>query len=495
MVDVIQIPNLPAATSLSGAELIEVVQGGVSSRATIAQINENSGAFFNVLAYGPKGDGVSDDTASIQSAIDAASLVFGTVFFPSTQDYYLSQDGNISVPTGVSLLGFSSGSLIKIGTTTLNPLFDCGDSSDVSFSGLFLRGNKATQTSSSSGSSAIKWTSGAARVLVKNCDIRDFTRHLIEMDGVSDAVVSQNYLSGTYHGAGVLCSRTTASTNVTVINNTVKNTQLGNIQAFVGMTSWKVIGNYCCATGVGSGSTADGEIADNITSYNAACVDLLILGNTCEASGNNGIHVGGDRVSLDGNTVIDPLYIGIAVWKTPNSLPTMAANVRVTNNYVKGTVRNDSNKQGISVRQCLGGVVSGNTIDTNYSGIDLYAFTGTGNGLLNFSITGNYTINTSISIRCRKRVTGAVISSNNMRNSTVGVLLGNDTSDGFSNPSQFNLVASNMFRDVTGDYVQEQTSGDYNTIRTNMVTGATSAGTITLVGANSTDSGDVIFLV
>lgn len=38
MVDTIQIPNLPAATSLDGTEQFEIVQGGVSRRATIAEI-------------------------------------------------------------------------------------------------------------------------------------------------------------------------------------------------------------------------------------------------------------------------------------------------------------------------------------------------------------------------------------------------------------------------------------------------------------------------
>ena len=39
-------------------------------------------AVFNVRAYGAVGDGVTDDTAAIQAAIDAAVAAAGDVFFP-----------------------------------------------------------------------------------------------------------------------------------------------------------------------------------------------------------------------------------------------------------------------------------------------------------------------------------------------------------------------------------------------------------------------------
>ena len=48
MVDTIQIPNLPAATALDGAEMFEVVQGGVSSRATVNQVSDLLGAVTSV---------------------------------------------------------------------------------------------------------------------------------------------------------------------------------------------------------------------------------------------------------------------------------------------------------------------------------------------------------------------------------------------------------------------------------------------------------------
>ena len=72
----VQIPNLPAATSLSGAEQVEVVQAGVSRRATTSQL-------ANLLGVGPTGpigpQGASGPTGPTGStgATGAASTVAG----------------------------------------------------------------------------------------------------------------------------------------------------------------------------------------------------------------------------------------------------------------------------------------------------------------------------------------------------------------------------------------------------------------------------------
>ncbi|WP_373232098.1 glycosyl hydrolase family 28-related protein [Cohnella sp.] len=71
---------------------------------------------FNVKGYGAKGDGVTDDTAAFQAAIDAAKVVGGTVFVPAVLFWYKITD-TLDVPLAVRIVGdnstFNGSSIMK----------------------------------------------------------------------------------------------------------------------------------------------------------------------------------------------------------------------------------------------------------------------------------------------------------------------------------------------------------------------------------------------
>jgi hypothetical protein len=80
-----RITDLPAAVALGGADLAPIVQGSGAAaetrRATFAQITAGIFAerMFHVRDHGAIGNGIADDAAAIQAAIDAAAAAGGGV--------------------------------------------------------------------------------------------------------------------------------------------------------------------------------------------------------------------------------------------------------------------------------------------------------------------------------------------------------------------------------------------------------------------------------
>lgn len=100
----IKITELPASTTpLSGSEIVPLVQGGVTKRATVTQIGtvtatgtttprtlpDRFADAVSVKDFGAVGDGVTDDTAAIQAAIDAVSSG-AVVIVPGPSNYIVS---------------------------------------------------------------------------------------------------------------------------------------------------------------------------------------------------------------------------------------------------------------------------------------------------------------------------------------------------------------------------------------------------------------------
>jgi hypothetical protein len=108
----IKILQLPATSGpLTGAEFAPVVQNGVTKKSPVSAFSQ----FVSVKAYGAVGDGVSDDTAAIQAAVNDAKSVFippGT--YKITAPIVLSQNNfEISGVKGKSIILGSGGGSIQ----------------------------------------------------------------------------------------------------------------------------------------------------------------------------------------------------------------------------------------------------------------------------------------------------------------------------------------------------------------------------------------------
>lgn len=113
-----KISQLPEATTLTQEAILPIVENGATYRIPRTWIAPE----FNALSFGAVGDGVTDDSSALQSAITAASAVRGVVLLPQGTYRCLSAitvSGPLTIRgTGPSsVLDFSSATGTMVGVT------------------------------------------------------------------------------------------------------------------------------------------------------------------------------------------------------------------------------------------------------------------------------------------------------------------------------------------------------------------------------------------
>jgi hypothetical protein len=189
----IKISQLPDATvPLSGDEIFPLDQSGITRKAPVSAVLP----YANVKLYGAKGDGVTDDTAAIQAAVNASDGVF--------------------FPTGTYLVSSA------INLKTNSNVFGEGASSVILYTG----------TAASQG--ALYVNSGSATAFVDNVTIRDLKVlgrvstlgfnefiHNISLSGVRNCLIERCVIEGfrgdgIYIGSGDVAGQERHNINVTI---------------------------------------------------------------------------------------------------------------------------------------------------------------------------------------------------------------------------------------------------------------------------------------
>ena len=155
------------------------LQGAISAAALKTALGLDA---VSVKDYGAVGDGVTDDAAAIQAAVDAAELLGGgTVYFPPGE--YRVGAGIVADSGSVSFLGAGvDASTVILDDATNEPVIKFSAVNAGYLAGLTIDGNRANQTTGSADGIQID---ASNNVVVERFLVKNAYRHGISMTGAA----------------------------------------------------------------------------------------------------------------------------------------------------------------------------------------------------------------------------------------------------------------------------------------------------------------------
>lgn len=299
----------------------------------------NTSSTVSVTNFGVKLDGITDNRAPLQGAIDTlSSRGGGQLYFPAGRCYW---SGTLNV-TGNNI-GFvgDNRAVLAAAIDESAKKINISGARNVYFDSLTIDGGKRAVTANVSNQLGFISTVNSENVRITNCDLSDSFNSLVYLGGGTRFVnISNNYFSG--HFCGIY----------SYINNGESGSQCFTIDS-------NRFGNSWCSGSIGE----------------SACIKL-------QASYSQPYVTEGHVVT---NNVIDsPMQMGIELWSR-------GRNNTVSNNTIKNTV------WGISLDGQEDCVIGGNTIrNVPYAGIELASQCRRnvidGNSINGYNVTGGLNV-------------------------------------------------------------------------------------------------------
>ena len=396
--------------------------------------------------------------ATIQAAIDDVPSAGGLVFIPAGT---YTTSSTVLLKSNLHLSGAGrDATIIKLtDSADVTVLQAPNGTVDISVSHLTVDGNRANQTDTAITGISILSTTGSpsARIALENLYILNVRNDGILIDGATtDVRISNNFIDGTDLGAGIeLASGTNTTTRVIVSNNNIRNVRTAGIAGTGPITHVTI-----------SGNTIDTTVtADCITAYNQANAFITVTGNTCENSGNHGIHVTGDDVTISDNVIDSPTNNGVFLSHSAETPPSQATRISVTGNSTNDGVF------GISVFNTQSVSIVGNTINSPSNGGIQHTIDTTANAS-NFFVIANNVIRgaTNDGIGLREGINHGSVGGNVIEGCGRDGIRIADTGTG---PTGI-VVALNRATGNTGFGIKEQNNASANLFYGNLLAGNTS---------------------
>jgi len=206
----IKISQLPDATTpLTGNEVIPLDQNGITKKAPAAFISP----VVSVKAYGAVGDGVTDDTAAIQAAINSLTSG-GALYFPTG----IYKSGALTVGTSNITFQLNDGAILKFPTLGANVKAITVNANNFGVTGGKLEGPAASVYVANENGIYMVGTSTSVRksgLELRNVEITQFGAHGIYAQFVDNILLDECYIHYCgYAGASFLsCNHGVATKN------------------------------------------------------------------------------------------------------------------------------------------------------------------------------------------------------------------------------------------------------------------------------------------
>jgi parallel beta-helix repeat protein len=352
--------------------------------AALTELINNPGV-FNVLAFGAKGDGVTDDTVAVQAALDQANSDGGGVVYLPEGTYRIT--ASLVAKSNVTLQGPGgrAATIKQDNNVNLSMLINdtAADLENFTVYRLAWDGNESNNTTDDRhGIRFINTTRATDRVSIIECHFFDMINGAIRIGSNNAAKINTGLLIKDNWVVNVGTKGSGGSSNHAIACN------------------WRcpgvrVKGNHIDTTGVdGNGIWVgnDSHRANISGNYIASAGDMgieywqnsegggVVSGNTIEAAGTFGISNDGSPYTSIGDNHVDAGGLGIEI--VTSSYCTASGN----------TIERAATGNGFSVNKSSYCAISGNTIRNagnaaEDAGIRIYA-DGTTNSNYN-SVTGN----------------------------------------------------------------------------------------------------------
>ena len=312
--DVINVSNAGVVSFPQGLGNISNSTAIATGSTTARSLANRFADVVNVKDFGAVGDGVADDTAAIQAAINES---VGKTLVLQLGTYLINGSGLI-IPSNITIKGY--GATVKVSTTPTANLFEALSKQNIVLEGIVIDANNYV-VASNIGMFAAQLCSN---VNIFNCRFINMDRFAVIFNGGSNVTIENNYISKTTASINQNEAILVSSSAGEASNFKISGNRLVKSGMDVSMVRSEISKNVISDWKFGAGITTEQDplcntlvIAQNIC-YGGAAIDVnafrcggienwaaysVIEGNICFSNFGAGIDQGGLRSTIIGNVV------------------------------------------------------------------------------------------------------------------------------------------------------------------------------------------------